>query len=74
MKDKSFTEAMELIVSSLKERGYDPYSQIYGYLKENDPTYITSHNGARDLIQKLDSKELTRYIEMNRFNMEKKQI
>lgn len=73
MTDKQFIEAMELIVSALKERGYDPYSQIYGYLKENEPAYITSHNGARDLIQKLDSKELAHYIETNRFNMEKKE-
>ena len=51
MDDKQFVEAMELIVSALKERGYDPYSQIYGYLKENEPAYITSYNGARDLIQ-----------------------
>ena len=53
---------MELIVSALKERGYDPYSQIYGYLKENEPTYITSHNGARELIQKLDKKLIKQYL------------
>lgn len=62
MTDKQFNLAMELIVSALKERGYDPYSQIYGYLKENEPTYITSHNGARELIQKLDKKLIKQYL------------
>jgi uncharacterized protein (UPF0297 family) len=60
--DKQFNLAMELIVSALKERGYDPYSQIYGYLKENEPTYITGHNGARELIQKLDKKLIKQYL------------
>ena len=62
LEDKSFSEAMELIVSALKERGYDPYSQIYGYLKENEPAYITNHNGARDLIQKLDLEQIRNYL------------
>ncbi len=63
MDDKQFIEAMELIVSSLKERGYDPYSQIYGYLMKNDPVYITSRNHARELIQKLDKDKIKEYID-----------
>ena len=62
MEDKSFDEAMELIVSALKERRYDPYSQIYGYLKENEPAYITSYKGARDLIQSFTKEQLQKYI------------
>ena len=62
MEDKSFNETIEIIVSALKERGYDPYSQIYGYLKENDPLYITSYNGARDLIQELDIEQVKSYL------------
>ena len=62
MTDKQFIEAMELIVSALKERGYDPYSQIYGYLKENEPAYITSYNGARELIKTLDNESVKKYI------------
>ena len=62
MEDMSFNEKMEHIISALKERGYDPYSQIYGYIKENEPTYITSHNGARDLIQELDIEQVKSYL------------
>jgi len=62
LEDKGFVEIMELIVSALKERGYDPYSQIYGYLKENDPLYITSYNGARELIQKMDNERIALYL------------
>lgn len=72
MTDKQFIEAMELIVSALKERGYDPYSQIYGYLKENEPAYITSHKGARDIMCELNVDKVQHYI-INMKNSEKEQ-
>ena len=50
MNDKEFLDAMEHIVSALMERGYDPYAQLTGYVTENEPTYITSYKGARQLI------------------------
>ena len=42
----------------LGEKGYDPISQIVGYILSEDPTYITNHSGARALISKLDRDEL----------------
>ena len=62
LKNKNFIKSMELIVSALKERGYDPYSQIYGYLKENEPTYITSYNGARETIQSFDKNMIQDHL------------
>lgn len=50
MNDKEFLDAMEHIVSALMERGYDPYAQLTGYVTENEPTYITSYKGARQLM------------------------
>ena len=64
MEDKEFNETLELIVSALKERGYDPYWQIYGYIKEDEPTYITSHKGARTLIQKFSKEQLSEYLKL----------
>lgn len=63
LKDKVFIETMENIISALRERGYDPYLQIYGYLQENDPAYITSHNGARESIQTLDKEDIRMFID-----------
>lgn len=54
-------EPRELILSvynSLKEKGYNPISQIVGYIMSGDPSYITAHNGARTLIQKLETDEI----------------
>ena len=42
--ERQFEATMGFIVAALKEQGYDPYAQLYGYIKENEPTYITSHN------------------------------
>ena len=54
-------EARELILSvyqALKEKGYNPISQIIGYILSGDPTYITSHKNARSIIRRLERDEL----------------
>ena len=63
MDERQFADAMEHIVSALIERGYDPYAQLTGYVTENEPTYITSHKGARQLILTLDKEQVQRYVE-----------
>lgn len=46
------------VYHSLTEKGYDPISQIVGYLISGDPTFITSYNDARSLIIRLERDEL----------------
>ena len=46
------------VYDALKEKRYNPISQIVGYILSEDPTYITNYNGARTLIRKLDRDEL----------------
>lgn len=43
---------------ALTEKGYNPISQLVGYIMSGDPSYITAHNGARTLIQKLETDEI----------------
>ena len=43
------------VYDALKEKGYNPINQIVGYILSEDPTYITTHNNARNLIRKFDS-------------------
>lgn len=62
MNSIEFNKSMEIIVEALKERGYDPYAQIYGYLKENNLMYITQHKNARELIKQLDEKQIQLFI------------
>ncbi len=51
-------EIMQKVYVALAENGYDPVSQIVGYILSEDPTYITSHNNARALIRRVDRDEL----------------
>ncbi len=61
------------VYEALTEKGYNPVNQIVGYIMSGDPTYITSHKGARSLIMKVERDELveellTEYIKKNRWD------
>ena len=57
--DKVSTRDVLLQVNhALKEKGYNPVNQLVGYLMSGDPTYVTSHKGARNLIRKLERDEI----------------
>lgn len=45
---------LDEIYDALKEQGYNPVSQIVGYLVSGDPGYITSYKNAREKMLKLD--------------------
>ncbi len=51
-------EILKQVYEALKEKGYNPINQIVGYILSGDPTYITSHNGARSLIRQIERDEL----------------
>ncbi len=61
-KEKQVKETLEIVYNALKEKGYNPASQIVGYLLSEDPTYITTHNNARSLMRKLDRDELLQLL------------
>ena len=46
------------VYDSLEEKGYNPINQIVGYILSEDPTYITTHNNARNLIRRIDRDTL----------------
>ena len=52
------SEVLQLVFQAMTENGYDPVNQIVGYIMSGDPTYITSHKGARSLIMKVERDEL----------------
>ncbi|HHT89300.1 MAG TPA: IreB family regulatory phosphoprotein [Clostridiales bacterium] len=60
------------VYAALTEKGYNPVNQIVGYVMSGDPTYITSHKGARSLIMKVERdeiiEELLRFYIDNVFN------
>ena len=57
-REDEMRKTLRIIYDALSEKGYNPISQIVGYILSEDPTYITTHNNARSLIRRLDRDEL----------------
>ena len=57
-KEAELKKTLTIIYDALKEKGYNPINQIVGYIMSGDPTYITSHKGARSMIMKVERDEL----------------
>ena len=51
-------EILNDVYKALEEKGYNPVTQLSGFILSGDPTYITSHNNARTLIMKVDREEI----------------
>ncbi len=65
------TEILKKVCRALEEKGYNPISQIVGYILSGDPAYITSYKDARSLIRKIERDELIEelvrsYLEENK--------
>ena len=58
-----FENIMEHIVASIRSAGYEPYDQLYGYLKTGDETYITRTGDARRLVREMDRERLQQYVQ-----------
>lgn len=56
------------VYAALSEKGYNPINQIVGYILSGDPSYITSYNGARSLIRKLERDEILEELVTNYVN------
>ncbi|MBO4359588.1 MAG: IreB family regulatory phosphoprotein [Eubacteriaceae bacterium] len=61
-RSQAIKAALKSVTDALREKGYDPVSQIVGYILSGDPTYITSHKDARSIIKKFDRDELMEEI------------
>lgn len=67
------TEAHEILMcvyDALQAKGYDPITQLVGYIISGDPTYITSYSSARSLICRLERDEIVEelvrtYLQVN---------
>ena len=63
---------LEHVYRALQGKGYDPITQLVGFVLTGDPTYITSYQGARSLICRLERdeilEELVRFYVSNKFD------
>ena len=68
-KDESIRVILTTVYKALEEKGYNPLNQIVGYIMSGDPTYITTHNNARNLIRKIDRDDLLEVLLKNYLNL-----
>jgi uncharacterized protein (UPF0297 family) len=51
-------ETLTQVYQALQEKGYNPITQIVGYLLSGDPAFIPRHNNARSLIGKIERDKI----------------
>lgn len=61
-KEKELKKNLTIIYDALMQKGYNPISQIVGYILSEDPTYITTYNNARNLARHIDRDELLQVL------------
>ena len=76
-KNENFKHILKEVYDAMakSDKGYDPISQIVGYILSGDPTYITSEKNARSLIRQIERDELLEelvkeYIGVNEWKKE----
>jgi uncharacterized protein (UPF0297 family) len=58
IEQRTIEEIMTLVYNALDERGYNAIDQLVGYILSGDPSYITSHNNARNIIGRVERDDL----------------
>ena len=62
MVEPKFEVTMKEIVQSISDAGFDPFSQLYGYLITGKEEYITRTGNARGLSKKLNWQQVWDYV------------
>ena len=58
LEKRSTADILTDVYNALDERGYNAIDQMVGYILSGDPSYITSHNTARNIICRLERDDI----------------
>ena len=61
--DTKFESTMEEIVAAIRDAGFEPYDQLYGYVTKGKEEYITRKGNAREKIKRLNWLAIKEYVE-----------
>lgn len=62
--EQTTEEILNTVYAALEEKGYNAIDQMVGYILSGDPSYITGHNNARNLIRKIERDDLVEELLM----------
>ncbi len=55
---KTTESILRAVYDALEEKGYNAIDQMVGYILSGDPSYITGHNNARNIIRHIERDDL----------------
>lgn len=55
---KTTEDILKTVYDALDEKGYNAIDQMVGYILSGDPSYITGHNNARNIIRHIERDDL----------------
>ena len=61
--DAEFDARIKGIIQAITAAGYDPYSQLYGYITTGKDEYITRKGNAREKIKRVNWLQLKEFVE-----------
>jgi uncharacterized protein (UPF0297 family) len=62
---KTTLDILKAVFEALDEKGYNAIDQMVGYILSGDPSYITGHNNARNLIRHIERDDLVEELLKN---------
>lgn len=62
---KDIESTLRIVYNSLKEKGYQPYDQIVGYLLSGDPSYIPRYNNSRNMLKEKNRDAIIEHLLRN---------
>lgn len=65
VQERTISEILGKVYDALTEKGYTAIDQMVGYILSGDPSYITGHNNARNLIRQIERDDLVEALLKN---------
>lgn len=55
-------ELLQMIITSMREAGYDSYNQLYGYYTTGEESYITRKGDGREMIKNVSMETIRDFL------------
>ena len=65
IRNREIEEVLNNVYNALEEKGYEALDQMVGYILSGDPSYITAHKNARNLIRQIERDDLVEALLKN---------
>ena len=65
VRNREIEEVLNNVYNAPEEKGYEALDQMVGYILSGDPSYITAHKNARNLIRQIERDDLVEALLKN---------